>query len=225
VTTTVSPDPVVAGEPFTVDVTATDQVSVTGIAIVIDPPVGLPNSTVKWAATCEGGEFTPEAASARSFTCTVPDQAPNGTWLLTATAASGAAPGFSGRTNSTFEVTGGSDDHAAPALVGIEISPNPVIIGEPFSVTIRASDEHHRAPAPASLGANIVIPAPPEGTVNWTCSPATPTWFADTVLEWRFTDCMIPAGSSPWTYAGGLRVEDALGYYQRHSFSFQAVAG
>lgn len=226
VTATVSPDPVVAGEPFTIDVTATDVTGVSSILIKLTPPVGLPSSTTNWSEVdCEAGTFTPAPAAERSFTCELPPLAPNGAWRLAAHASSTGAPGHYGSTTRTVEVTGGSDDVDAPVLTSVLISPNPVVIGQPFAVTIQASDAHHAAPAPTSLGANIVLPAPPEGTVNWTCSPATPTPISDTLMEWRFTDCLIPAGSSAWTYAGGIRVEDALGFYRRLSFSFQAVTG
>ena len=224
VTATVTPEPVVAGEPFTVDVTATDVTSVTGISLAIQPPPGVSPTTDVYSSTnCVGGPFTPGPAADRSFACVLPAYAPNGTWHLTASAGSAGGGGYQGNTTTTFELVGGSDDHQAPALESVEISPNPVVIGQPFSVTLRASDDHHAVPAPTSLSANIVLPEPPEGTVAWTCPPVTPSPMGETVLEWRFVDCSIPAGSTAWTHAGGIRVEDALGYYQRLSFSFQAV--
>lgn len=222
ITVEVGADPIVAGEPFTVDVTAVDKAAVTWIDVELTPPTGS-SSTSRVFWSCEGGAFVADLTSTRSFSCVLDEDAPNGNWRLQANAGSGTAPGYQGTVQVPVIVTGGSDDHSAPALVSVEIAPNPVVIGQPFAVTIRAVEEHPAPAVPVAVGANIVLPAPPGGTVSWSCSPVVPT--ADgTNLEWRFTDCLIPEGSSPWTYAGGITVEDALGYRARLSFSFQAVA-
>jgi hypothetical protein len=226
ITAVVSPDPVVAGQPFTIEVTATANTTVRSIDIELRRPVGAPSSSSPYpGAGCVPGDLVPDLSVTQTFTCTLPPLVPNGEWRLQAFAANDGSSIYRGSASFVFQVTGGSDDLAAPALESVEISPNPVVIGEPFSVTMRAVDDHHAPPAPTTLGANIVIPAPPGATVSWTCSPVTPTPISDTVLEWHFTDCLIPAGSSPWTYAGGIQVIDQLGYSARLSFSFAAVAG
>lgn len=226
VSAVVAPDPVVAGEPFSIEVTATADTPILSTAVQLYRPIGAPRASSPYPdAGCVGGDLTAGPAVRQTFTCTLPPLAPNGEWRVQAFAVNEGSGGYRGSGSTTFQVTGGTDDLAPPALESVEISPQPVVVGQPFSVTLRAVDEHHVAPAPTTLSANIVIPAPPEGTVSWSCSPVTPTPLGDTVLEWRFTDCLIPAGSSPWTYAGGIRVQDALGNSARLSFSFPAVAG
>jgi hypothetical protein len=227
VTGIVTPDPVVVGEPFTIEVTATstDKHDITDIDVWIHPQGVSSSGTVFSGPHCEAGQITPGPTVVQSSTCVLPELAPNGVWELSASAANAGSDLYRGEGRSTFEVTGGSDDREAPELVSVEISPDPVVIGEPFSVIVRASDEHHLPPSPTSLSAAVFLHVPPEETGRWTCSPATPTWVDEQLLEWSFTDCLIPAGSSPSTYVGGIELEDAIGYHQRHSFSFQAVSG
>jgi hypothetical protein len=226
VTAVVSPGPVVAGQPFTVEVSASATTTVLAIDILLYRPIGAPQASSPYPdANCVAGDLVQGLTAVRTFSCTMPPLAPNGEWRVQAFASNEGAGGYRGSSSIAFDVTGGTDDLSPPALESLEISPQPVVIGQPFSVTIRSFDDHHAEPAPTSLGANIVIPAPPEGTVNWSCPAVTPTLISDTVLEWRFTDCLIPEGSSPWTYAGGIRVVDELGNSARLSFSFYAVAG
>lgn len=231
VTAVVSPDPVVAGQPFTIEVSATANTPVLTTAILLYRPVGAPRASTPYPdAGCVPGDLvtgttdTQAHTGTQTYTCTLPTIAPNGEWRVHARASNEGSGGYQGSAHVPFEVTGGSDDLAPPVLESVEISPQPVVIGEPFSVTLRAFDEHHLDPAPAKPSANIVIPAPPEGSVSWSCSAVTPTPISDTVLEWRYTDCLIPEGSSPWTYAGGIQVADQLGNSERLSFSFSAVA-
>lgn len=228
----VSPDPVVAGQPFTIEVTATSNTPVITTGILLYRPAGAPRASTPYPdAGCIPGDLvagTTEAQThtgTRTYTCTLPTIAPNGEWRVRASAINEGSGGYQGSVDLRFQVTGGSDDLAPPVLDSVEISPDPVVIGQPFSVTLRAFDEHHVDPAPAKLGANIVLPAPPEGSVNWSCPAVTPAPISNTVLEWRFTDCLIPEGSSPWTYAGGVQVADQLGNSARVSFSFSAVTG
>jgi hypothetical protein len=226
VSAVISPDPVVAGQPFTIEVTATANTPVLVTAVQLYRPIGTPGAASPYPdAGCIAGDLAPGLSVTQTFTCTLPTTAPNGQWRVSATATNEGSGGYRGGGDFSFDVTGGSDDLAPPALESVEISPQPVVIGQPFSVTLRSFDDHHAAPAPTTLGANIVLPAPPGGTVNWSCSAVTPSAISDTVLEWRFTDCLIPEGSSPWTYAGGIQVVDQLGYSARLSFSFAAVAG
>lgn len=226
VSAVISPDPVVAGQPFTIEVTATATTPVFATDVQLYRPVGAPRASSPYPdAGCTAADLVPALSVTRTYTCTLPTTAPNGQWRVAATATNEGSGGYRGGGNFAFQLTGGSDDLFPPALESVEVSPHPVVIGQPFSVTLRSFDDHHVAPAPTTLAANIVLPAPPEGSVNWTCSAVTPTSISETVLEWRFTDCLIPAGSSPWTYAGGIQVVDQLGNSARLSFSFAAVAG
>ncbi|UDY35830.1 hypothetical protein [Dermatobacter hominis] len=162
--------------------------------------------------------------AAQTYECTLPDVVPNGTWLVSATAGTEYVANYAGGADTSFEVTGGFDDHDAPELVSAVVSPNPVVIGQPFALTVRASDEHHTTPVPGSPAATIVLPAAPGASGTWSCTPVTPELVEPTVLEWRFTDCVVPAGSSPWTYAGRLAVADAYGSSAGLSIMFSAVA-
>lgn len=225
VTATVASDPVQAGEPFTVEVDAVHADPIQEITLQIEPPVGVPSNPMFSEVTCEGAPFSPAPVAARSFTCQVPGLAPNGDdWRLTAYARSSSAPSYRGQVHSTFTVAGGSDDRSAPVLVSAQVSPRPVLIGQPFTITFRVADANHRPPQPTPIGRTIVIPAPPV-TTEWGCSPATPTPVSATELEWRFTDCLIPVGASQWTYAAGIGVTDELGYRGYVSLAFPAVTG
>ena len=204
--------------------TATHDSSVEWIDIEVEPPEDI-SATTRVFSSCAAGELAPGPTATRSFVCTLAEEAPNGTWRLTAYATDRDSLGFRGETLAVFEVIGGSDDHRAPVLDSVHISPTPVVIGEPFAVTIRAFDEHHLPPAPTSLRPHIQLPLPPEGIPSWTCTPVAPSVISATLLEWRFTDCVIPAGSSPWTYFGAMTVADALGYRVGLSFPFDAVSG
>jgi hypothetical protein len=225
VTAAVSPDPVQAGEPFIVEVDAVHDDPISEITLQIQPPIGVPSNPMFSEVTCEGGPYSPAAMATRSFTCRVPELAPNGDdWRLVASARSSSAPSYVGQVRSTFSVAGGSDDRSAPVLVSAHVSPRPAVIGQPFTITFRVADDNHQPPQPTTIGANIVIPAPPVNP-EWGCSPVTPTPVSATELEWQFTDCLIPAGASPWTYAAGIWVTDALGYGGRVSLGFPAVTG
>ena len=100
----VSPTPVVAGETFTVTISASDDIAVTDIEWRLLPPTGT--ETVE----CDGG-FTPQPTVTAVYTCTMPSTALNGNWSLGARAFDGEVRGgmtpFRGQ---LFEVVGGSDD-------------------------------------------------------------------------------------------------------------------
>ena len=224
VTATVSPDPVVAGEPFTVEVTAVDTITVTSVGVLIRPPTHL------WegAAVCVPGDFAPAPTVTRLFECNIPAHAPNGSWFITASAMNerSTTPDYAGGWSSTITVVGGEDDQMPPALDSVEVSPSPVVIGEPFSVTIRAFDEHHLPPSPTMLSPQFHIPAPPAGQLSsFGCAATTPTVVDATLLEWRFTGCSIPVGSSPFDYGAGFWLTDTLGYDGHIFVMIQAVAG
>lgn len=222
----VSPAPVVAGEPFIIEVTAIDATEVFAIDIDVSPPLGVPSTTASSpGAICDAAELVPGPTATRSFVCVTPPLAANGQWRLDAFAASSAAPGHRGSQSSTFEVIGGEPDQTPPAIELVEVAPAPVVIGQPFAITVRASDDNHRDPSPTTIVPGYLVPQPPGGSNTWSCSPVTPTLVAPTVLEWRFTDCVVAAGSPEWLYAGGFGLEDSLGRTSRASVSFQAVNG
>lgn len=222
----VSPDPVVAGEPFTVEVTAIAPDPVTSVDIRIRPPKPISASNPAYPGlACTADDVVPAPTVTRSYDCVMPEGAPNGAWRLTATATNPGAGGYQGAQSSNFTVVGGMDDQEAPVMESFVVSPSPVVIGVPFSVTVRAIDEHHLPPSPTRLTAGHMVPAPPGGQVKWTCAETTPTLVEPTVLEWRFTDCLLPEGTPPFSYGAGFNISDSLGYTGRMSIWFPAVAG
>lgn len=227
VTATVAPDPVAAGQPFEIEVVATDPSTVMSLEIEVRPWYrrNPGNAALFPGLTCDASEFEPATSVTRRYTCVLPSNAPNGSWRLEAFAMNSRSDMYRGGTEVTFEVTGGSDDTSPPVLESASTSPAQVIVGEPFSATVRASDESFGELVPAQLSSNVVLPSPPGGSVAWRCDPATPTRESETVLVWEFTGCLIPAGSPAWTYAGGFQVVDTLGHGARMSFSFQAIDG
>lgn len=226
VTATVSPSPVVAGEPFEVEVVATDRTAVVSLEIALRPwNRHNPGAAALFpGTTCTATEIDPGPTVTRLFSCTLPPTAPNGAWRLEAFAHNTGSDMYRGAADVTFEVTGGSDDQSPPVLVSYQPSANPVVIGETFAITVRVADDSHLSPTRTSWSSTIVIPAPPGGPVNWRCDATIPERIDETTMEWRFTGCLIPEGSAPGTYAGGFNLADALGNSAMISSSFQAVA-
>ncbi len=224
---TVSPDPVVAGGTFTVEVTAIapDADPVMSIDIEIRSPKRINVSDPAYPGlTCTSDDVVPAPTVTRTYECVMPDGAPNGAWRLTAAARNAGGHGYQGAQFSNFTVVGGEDDQEAPVMESFVVSPSTVVIGEPFSITVRAVDDHHLPPAPTRLAAGHMVPEPPGGQVKWTCAETTPTLVEPTVLEWHFTDCLLPEGTPPFSYGAGFNVSDSLGYTGRMSIWFRAVA-
>lgn len=212
----VAPSPVVAGAPFSVSVTASDDTVVTGITIEIRPPYRLnpvmndPYPHVE----CETGPFTPGPLVTVDYTCTLPSFVPNGTWSIEARATDDAATQYVGHRGGEFDVVGGSEDREDPVLVSVEHTPTTPVLGEPFSVTVRVEDEHPRPPAPTRLSyANIVDvqASDPPPRITWYCEDATPTQVTSTLQEWVFT-CVIGPDAVTGRYGGFMKVEDAIGH-------------
>ncbi len=228
VSVVMEPGTVEAGGTFTVSVTATsmDSTPIAWTSVSIAPPYRpTPGASGGYPGlVCEPGPFESALTVTQTYECSLPAVVPNGTWRLTASALAQSGQTYVGSVDTTFEVTGGFDDRVGPKLVSAVLSPNPVVIGEPFDLTMRASDDNYAAPVPGTVGATIVLPAPPAGSENWICPPATPPFVEPPVLEWRFTGCVVPAGSSPWTYAGRLDVTDVYGNPGTLSVMFTAVA-
>ena len=212
----VSPDPVVAGAPFTVTVSASDDVAVTGLRIEIRTPSALNSATdlVYPHVTCDDPPFTPQPSVTRTFTCSLPSFVPNGAWRLWAFASDGGTPGAGSSPRTTFGVTGGSEDRQAPVLEYQSITPSPVVIGQPFQVTLRVSDEHPLAPAPTAFQvSNIVDTSSPHPSpyAAWPCPPVAPTQLTPTLQEFVFT-CVVPPTAVLGSYGGFMLVLDAIGY-------------
>lgn len=154
----VSPTPVVAGAPFDVTVSATDDKVVKSISIVL---LGVhPERWNTMSVPCQGAApFVPGPAVTKVFNCLMPAVAPNGTWTMGVTVCDGEVQcqsygglGGGGYATHTFEVTGGTDDDDAPVVESAVYDPDPVVAGSPFTLTIRFSDEHLVANEPQVIG-------------------------------------------------------------------------
>ena len=111
---TVSPDPVVAGEPFTVEVTAIAPDPLTRVDIAIRPPKRTDVTDPPYPGlTCTTDDLVPAPTVTRTYDCVMPDGAPNGQWYLTAIAMNPEGGGYQGAQYSNFTVVGGEDDQEA----------------------------------------------------------------------------------------------------------------
>jgi hypothetical protein len=208
----VAPGPVVAGAPFTVSVTASDESIVSAIDIEIRPPVRL-NSAEDPPyphLTCDAPPFTAGPVATRVFTCTLPAFVPNGAWRLTTVVRDQIGPTVS---SSTFDLVGGSDDNEPPVVESTVVSPNPVVVGQPFSVTIRISDDHLSFDPQEFTSRNITYQVPnPPPQVEWSCGKVTPTQVSPTVEEFAWTGCLIGPPAVAAQYGGFMQVFDAIGH-------------
>jgi hypothetical protein len=208
----VAPGPVVAGVPFTVSVTASDETTVSAIDIEIRPPARL-NSAYDPTyphLTCDDPPFTAGPVASQVFTCTLPDFVPNGAWRLTTLVRDQIGLTVS---SSTFDLVGGSDDNEPPVVVSEVVSPDPVVVGQPFSVTIRISDDHLRFDPQEFTSRNITYQVPnPPPQVEWSCGKVTPTQVSLTVEEFAWTGCLIGPPAVPAQYGGFMQVFDAIGH-------------
>ena len=156
-----------------------------------------------------------------AFACTLPDFATNGEWDVTVLAADGEVSGGAytwGHNSTTFEVTGGTDDQTPPVVESLVIAPQPVVVGAPFTVTVRLSDEHLGS-ADSTQFANLWGP---NDAVSQTCWQSSSTRLSPTVHEWVFA---CPAQTVPGRYDTLAEVFDAIGHkvWARSEFDILAA--
>lgn len=221
----VSPGTVVAGSTFTVVVTATDDVQVGQIDLTLHTPYAFNGWSGAYPyADCTGAPFVAAPSVTREFTCRLPAIVANGQWRAEVFAGNAPVSGYGTRGKTTFEVVGGSEDRVAPVLVSESVSPSPAVVGQPFTVTVRISDEHPSTAPREFFVANSSygIPNPPP-RVEWSCGESTPTPVTATLQEFVF-DCLIGDGAAVGTYGGYLHIEDAIGHGDGIFTQFQVVA-
>jgi hypothetical protein len=221
-----SQDPVVAGTPFTLTVTATDPVAVTRVMLNpadVRPPAPY-GSSYDPPLTCNReASFTPAPVITAVFTCTFGTLAVNGTWTFTFLAGGGGD--FWSTGGVSFVLTGGSDDKEPPTVVSQTYSPEPVVVGQPFDYTLQVSDDHLADPAPTSLSvSNDFDPADPHPRVDWTCGLVTPRLITPTLAEYDFTGCVIGPDAVLGPYSGFVYIEDQIGNESGVRSGFQVVA-
>jgi hypothetical protein len=88
-----------------------------------------------------------------------------------------------------------------------------VVVGQPFSVTIRVSDDHLSFDPQEFTSANITYQVPnPPPRVEWSCGKVTPTQVTPTVEEFAWTGCLIGPPAAAARYGGFMLVFDAIGH-------------
>ncbi len=176
----ITPDPVVAGAPFTISAVLSDDEDVDRFFLDVRDPTGDESPVLD----CEVPEIDPQPVVLVEVPCTLPDYALNGTWSARLSAYDDDYPG-AGRADVTFEVTGGSNDTAAPVLESAIIEPAVPVVGEPFTVVVRASDDHLVVPPHGgSLRSyQVGAPSPP----YWVCELTSVQALSTTLQESTFT--------------------------------------
>lgn len=140
-------DPPVAtvGVPFRVTVVATDDELVRRVSISVGvQPNNEWNLDPVWCddPTREPG-WVPSRSVTVEFTCVAPPDALNGTWRGTLTVSDEWCLQCGTDEEIEFRVTGGVADLAPPTLELLQFTPSTIVAGEPFTVTVRTSDENH----------------------------------------------------------------------------------
>ncbi len=216
----VDPDPV-AGEPFVIRVTAFDDEIVDRVRIVVEPTYAIDGYSPRpyEHIECDEPPVVPAEVVTVEFTCTMAAFSPNGAWTLLVHAGN-TKSSLEQRMVSSFELTGGSEDRVPPVLESIVISPDPVVRGETFSVTMRISDEH-LVVAPKAFGlrnrTDVLDPAAPPG-VHWPCGETEPTIISPTEIELHWDGCVIGPDAVLGDYYSYVEFVDQIG----HPLSFYA---
>lgn len=202
---TVSPDPVVAGAPFTVTVTATDDHRVASVGLRFLGP-----HPVRWEhmrVPCQSPTFDPLLAVTAVFNCTMPTIAPNGTWTMAVTVCDGEVQcqeygglGGGGYATKTFGVTGGTDDDRPPAVVSAVFAPDPIVVGSPFNVTLQVSDDHLESGLPAQI---LTFSGLGTGTSTQYCPESARTGLSATIDQFVFA-CPAPPLAGQYSLGNGF---------------------
>lgn len=214
------PEPV-AGEPFVIRVTAEDDEIVNAIRIEIEPDYAIDGYSPKpyGQVDCDEPPVAAGPVVTVEFTCTMASFSPNGPWSLSVFA-SNVRSSTSQWEMRTFELTGGSEDREPPVLESLVISPSPIVRGEPYSVTMRISDEH-LVMEPRSFGlrneTDVIDPEAPPG-VYWPCGEVEPTVLSPTEMELHWDGCVIGPDAVLGDYYSYVAFPDRIG----HPLSFYA---
>jgi hypothetical protein len=181
---TITPEPVIAGAPFTISAVVSDDEQVARVHLKVLDPRGQESPVLD----CEVPELDPQPIVLVEIPCTLPDFALNGTWELVINAYDGewaaGHGGGAGWARATFEVAGGSNDAAAPVLESATIEPATPVVGEPFTVVVRASDENLVVPPHAGTlrSYKVGAPRPP----YWVCDVTSVQLLSPTLQESTF---------------------------------------
>jgi hypothetical protein len=202
----VSTNEIVAGSSFTVSVTATDDRSVAQISFLFydsrpEGPLNVP---------CDVPDWAPAPAVTVEATCTMPAVAPNGAWKLRVEAIdaqfSGGGEGACGcgSMQTALTVLGGTEDRQGPVVDSLVFAPQSPIVGMPFTVTFRASDEH-----PGEWDQPLWIASVPTNGNAVPCVQTSHTPLTANQHEWTFS-CPAPTSvGQPLLYGS---IHDAMWY-------------
>jgi hypothetical protein len=166
-------------------------------------------------------EFEPQPVVLVEIPCTLPDFALNGTWQLSIKPHDNEYSGRAGWTRSTFEVAGGSNDTAPPVLESATIDPATPVVGQPFTVVIRASDENLVVPPHAGTlrSYKVGAPSPP----YWVCDVTSVLTVSPTVQESTFV-CPGAAELGAGPYWLQFVLDDANGNRDGARVDFDKIA-
>lgn len=218
---TVTPAPVIAGSTFTISAVVSDDEQVDRAYLEVRDPRGNESPVLD----CEVPELDPQPVVLVEIPCTLPDFAVNGTWSVKLTAYDGewsaGHGGGAGLASTTFEVTGGSNDTVAPVLESATIDPATPVVGEPFTVVIRASDENLVVPPHAGTlrSYKVGAPSPP----YWVCDVTSVQSVSPTLQETRFV-CPGATELGAGPYWLQFVLADANGNYDGARVDFDKVA-
>lgn len=210
---------VVAGDDLTVTVTASDDVAIRAFSVGFTVPETVAFQYDGFSAapiiTCDIPTFEPQPLVSVEFTCATPDWAPNGAWIAQVVVHDGG-DAYETRASAPFELSGGSDDVSPPTVVSYQASPDPVVVGETVSFTVRVTDEH-------PLHFSYRHHTWQQRHAGWIyCEETARTVFAPNDVEVTTT---CPTTNHVGTAESTIMIRDVLGNTLRISDTLEVVAG
>ena len=199
---TLTSSPVTAGGDFTVSATIRDDKIVQSVELYFEQP----DRTEPAVIDCTPSPWSPQQVVQVEFSCTIADFALNGVWKVHLGAYDGevstAEGGGKSWASTTFEVTGGSNDQASPAVESVTYSPAPPVAGQSFTATVVATDYHFATPPRSAFFAYS------NSTLRqWDCTQLSAEVLSPTRQQWVF-NCPAVATFVPGTYWSHFVVTD-----------------
>ena len=207
---TVTPAEVAPGQQFTVSVYATDNIGVTGVTVLARGS-GLPMSWCGGAALRTSGSTQ---IGTWERTCTVPAVVNGGTYQINSAVADArnniTVIGDSATptpTSGHFTVTGATNDHDAPAVQSVTVSPSSVLAGAAITISAHITD---------ATGVKAVAFQPRRNGATPGFCIVNAVLVSGTATDgvWEKT-CTVPAGTVVGSYTVNTAVSDLvdnLGY-------------
>jgi len=216
---TVSPTPVVPGEPFTLSATLVDDHQVAWIDVWFRSPTGRESRPCELPAFDSEGD--PQTRVDVAVPCQLPEFALNGTWTVVMNVYDGETftghGAGAGQAVTTFEALGGSNDDEPPVVEAFTIDPASPIQGQPFTVTVRVSDDHLVTPS-----GYVVMNYSNTHLRRWDCESGPAEQLSPTQQEFVFTCPGVPElAAGP--YNARFALSDVNGNSRPHTAAFDIV--